>query len=166
MNTIYEMITKTLSQYDDKIIDDAIRSAKCVAERVIEHTKNQPHYHNYKIRKEYMHDANIWRGELNAIASQNILDLVKHGYDERAENAVIESAKLKIAKRNIKLAKKLDKMKIKSVSSSEMKNTSDGFNATYIVDTDNGQKSVIIRTIIAGGYNIQCLHLRCLVNIY
>lgn len=69
------------------------------------------------------------------------------------------------AKRNASIAKKLEKAGVTKVISESFTATSDGFDGLFIVDTDNGQKRVTVETIYAGGYNIQCLHLRVLVRV-
>lgn len=70
-----------------------------------------------------------------------------------------------ITKRNQSIAKKLEKAGVSEVVSSEFAHTIDGFNGTFVVNTNNGIKRVVIETILAGGYNIQCLHLRVLVKV-
>lgn len=68
-------------------------------------------------------------------------------------------------KRNASIAKKLEKAGVTEVISQEFERTNDGFNGVFGVMTDVGAKRVIIETIYAGGYNIQCLHLRVLVKV-
>lgn len=70
-----------------------------------------------------------------------------------------------IAGRNATIAAKLEKAGIAEVVSAETARTSDGFNGRFVVETDKGRKVVTIETIVAGGYNIQCRHLRVLVRI-
>ena len=43
--------------------------------------------------------------------------------------------------------------------------TSNGFDGHYNVRTDKGDKVIRIQTVLCGGYNIQALHYRTLVNI-
>lgn len=69
------------------------------------------------------------------------------------------------AKRNATIAAKLVKAEVTEVISSELARSDDGFNGIFRVNTNKGIKRVKIETIIAGGYNIQCRHLRVLVNI-
>jgi hypothetical protein len=69
------------------------------------------------------------------------------------------------AARNATIAAKLGKAGVTSVVSSEFAHSNDGFDGVFIVNTDAGRKVVKINTIYAGGYNIQCLHLRVLVKI-
>ena len=67
--------------------------------------------------------------------------------------------------RNYKLAEKLEKLGITEVVSSEFNYTNDGFNGVFKVNTDNGNKTIVIDTIVAGGYNVQCAHYRTLVKV-
>lgn len=70
-----------------------------------------------------------------------------------------------VAKRNASIAAKLNKAGVTEVIDQEFAHTSDGFNGVFRVNTDAGTKRVSIDTIRAGGYNIQCLHLRVLVHV-
>lgn len=69
------------------------------------------------------------------------------------------------AKRNASIAAKLAKAGVTEVVSEEFTFSPDGFNGVFVVATDAGNKRVTIQTIIAGGYNIQCRHLRVLVKV-
>lgn len=68
-------------------------------------------------------------------------------------------------KRNAAIARKLSKAGVTDVLKSEFTRTNDGFNGTFVVETNNGRKVVTVNTIRAGGYNIQCLHLRVLTHV-
>lgn len=69
------------------------------------------------------------------------------------------------AKRNASIATKLAKAGVTEVISEEFTHTHDGFNGVFVVGTDAGRKTVTVDTIRAGGYNIQCLHLRVLTKV-
>ena len=66
---------------------------------------------------------------------------------------------------NATIAAKLAKAGVDEVEGAEFTRTNDGFNGLFVVNTPTGPKSVHIETITAGGYNIQCLHLRVLVTV-
>lgn len=63
------------------------------------------------------------------------------------------------------IAAKLTKSGVTSVDETTFNRTTDGFHGVFVVQTDKGRKVVEIETIYAGGYNIQCLHLRTLVKV-
>ena len=85
------------------------------------------------------------------------------------ENGVIEFCKknsaARAAKRAAKIAKDLAKLNVLTVESSEVVRDNGGFDGVYRVTTDKGDKTVRINTILAGGYNVQCLHTRVLVSV-
>jgi hypothetical protein len=68
-------------------------------------------------------------------------------------------------KRNAAIAAKLEKVGVVEVISEEFYRTADGFNGEFVVDTNAGRKTIAVNTGYAGGYNIQCLHLRVLVKV-
>lgn len=68
-------------------------------------------------------------------------------------------------KRNTSIANKLEKAGIIDIISEEFVMSSDGFNGIFQINTDKGIKTVTIETIFAGGYNIQCAHLRVLTRV-
>lgn len=81
------------------------------------------------------------------------------------EEFMVKNCKAIAEKRNFNIAKKLQKVGVTEVISEEFVLSSDGFDGVFAVNTNNGEKRVIINTIGAGGYNIQCYHLRVLVKI-
>lgn len=81
------------------------------------------------------------------------------------EEFVEKNCAATVALRNAKIARKFEKAGVLEVLGEEYTRTSDGFNGVFIVKTDSDNKCVTINTIRAGGYNIQCAHLRVLVNV-
>jgi hypothetical protein len=91
---------------------------------------------------------------------------LQYGYSAAAEAFVVKNADAIAKKRNATITAKLIKAGVSKVLSTTYTRTSDGFDGTFTVQTDAGQKTVNVNTIRAGGYNIQCLHLRVLTKIW
>lgn len=66
-----------------------------------------------------------------------------------------------IARRDAQIIKALNKVGITEIPEFTLVETSDGLEGTFNV----AGHVVTIRTILAGGYNIQCLHQRTLVKV-
>ena len=81
------------------------------------------------------------------------------------EECVVKHCAAVTRKRNESIEAKLTKASVTEVISENFIHTNDGFNGIFAVNTDAGKKIVTIDTILAGGYNVQCLHLRVLVKV-
>jgi hypothetical protein len=88
------------------------------------------------------------------------------GYGPSVADFMVKNCAAAKDKRNWKIAKYLIDAGVTSVTSSTYARTSDGYDGTFTVMTDKGDKTVYVRSIYAGGYNIQCLHIRVLVKVY
>lgn len=111
-------------------------------------------------------DQHAFYSKAFAIAGGKTWYFVFHGRNEKMiEEFVIKNCKTIAEKRNMTIARKLDKAGVTEVINSEYQRSADGFNGTFKVKTNTGEKTVVVDTIYAGGYNIQCLHLRVLTRI-
>ncbi len=105
-------------------------------------------------------------GRLHAIAGGKTWYNVFNGRNAAMiEEFVEKNCGAIVTKRNATIAAKLEKAGVAEVMSEEFTYSKDGFDGVFVVNTDAGTKRVKINTIRAGGYNIQCLHLRVLVSI-
>lgn len=86
--------------------------------------------------------------------------------DENIIEFVKQNCKAGADRRNAKLAASLEKIGVlEVVGEPELVHTTDGFNGLFIVNTNDGTKRITIKTIYAGGYNVQCFHSRVKVTV-
>ena len=91
--------------------------------------------------------------------------VLQNSTDESILDFVEKNCKAVADKRNAKIANKLELSEVTEILKKTYEYTNDGFNGTFEVMTNQGTKLITISTIYAGGYNIQCLHLRVLVKV-
>ena len=116
--------------------------------------------------KELRRDQWKYYGRLHAIAGGKTWYNVFDGRSaSMIEEFIEKNCAATVAKRNATIAAKLEKAGVTEAVSEQFTYTKDGFDGVFVVNTDAGTKRVKINTIRAGGYNIQCLHLRVLVSV-
>lgn len=81
------------------------------------------------------------------------------------EPIVLKNCESIISNRNARIATKLEKAGVTKLEEGGFSNTKDGLHGEFSVKTNDGMETLKIETILAGGYHIQCLHLRTLINI-
>ncbi len=80
---------------------------------------------------------------------------------EHIRELVQKNVEKLISNRDAKIIAALTKKGITEIPDFELTHISDGYEGIFYI----GENRVEIRTILAGGYNIQCLHQRTLVKV-
>ena len=163
MTTIAQQIIDNLNQVFKKFDDEVLESSKKWAQERAEAIRE------FKTSDEAKHlrrDQYAYYAKLFALASGKTWYNIFNGRSKSMiEEFMEKNHQNTIEKRNASIAKKLEKAGVTEILSEEYVYTKDGFNGIFRVNTDAGVKRVSIDTIYAGGYNIQCLHLRVLVKV-
>jgi len=156
---IIAKLNEVFAPMDAKVLEQSKEWAKGRAQAI----------RDFKASDEYQairRDAFALYAKLYAIAGGKTWYNVFNGNSAAIiEEFVTKNCAAIAAKRNANIANKLEKAGVTEVVSEEFHHTNDGFNGVFVVNTNAGRKSVRIETIYAGGYNVQCLHLRVLVKV-
>jgi hypothetical protein len=159
IKAIMDKLEEVFAEMDAKVLANTQEWAKGRAEAIREFWKSDR-------PKELRGNSWVLYRELHALAGGKTWYGILHGRAAAdIENFVVKNCKATVDRRNASIAKKLIKAEVTEVLSNEFAWTKDGFDGIFHVSTDKGEKRVKIETIYAGGYNVQCLHLRVLVNV-
>jgi hypothetical protein len=144
-----------LAGFDKKVLEDT-------KEKMLERRLK---LHEYKKNTEYSFSSEYYSALYDICGGKTWYNIINNHSEEDLLIIIEKNCANVVKKRNASIAKKLEKAGITEVLEEKYSTTSDGYNGVYTINTDSGTKSVIIETILAGGYNIQCLHHRVLVKV-
>lgn len=123
------------------------------------------------LKQEYRHTKppmtnQAYKERVMAITSHSsTYALINENSRDRITEIISRDCDDSATKRNYRIAQQLEKLGVTSVTDSECRNSDNGFDGIFLIESDRGRKSVRVNTIVAGGYNIQERHIRVLVNI-
>lgn len=153
MTQIADALTALLAETDAKVLADSLTRIEARYQAAIEWSKTanrrEMGEHAYYTKLFDLAGGKTWWQALSGRSTQG-----------RAE-VITKNCEAVAAKRNATIEAKLNKAGITEIEQAEVIWNKDGFDGIYRA----GSKRIEIRTILAGGYNIQCLHMRVLVHI-
>lgn len=156
---IIDSLNQVFKKYDDEVLESSKEWAQGRAAAIREFKMSEEakllrrDQHAYYVKMFALAGGKSWYNAFDGRSKSMIEEFMEKNHQTT------------IGKRNASIAKKLEKAGVTEVLSEEYVYTKDGFNGVFRVNTDAGVKRVSIDTIYAGGYNVQCLHLRVLVKV-
>jgi hypothetical protein len=159
MSTIIENLNAILAPFDAQVLESAKEDALRRRLALLEFKQSEEYQNGRKNAWE------IYPKMFDIAGGKTWFSAINNATAEAVEVFVKKNCAAVIAKRNARIADKLKKSGVTEVLNEEFVRTADGLNGIFVVNTDKGQKRVVIEAIFAGGYNIQCAHIRILVKI-
>ena len=158
--TIIESLNKVLAPLDAANLERCQEWAKARCQALVDFNKSD------EAKALSGNSWALYRARFGICGGKTWWNVFNGGYHQGVRGFIIKNCAAGVEKRNYKIAAKLADASVTAVHSEVFTSTSDGFDGMFEVDTDKGQKLVTIRTIYAGGHNIQCLHVRVLVKVH
>lgn len=152
--TLFNTITEILAVYDQQTIDSQIASipARRQAKKEI--------WQQHGVKKF----GNVYSVLFDAVGGKGWYQLLDWSTADIAEK-ITKREKANAEARNAKIALKLEKIGVAEIVDANPVYSNSGFVGTWVVKSDKGNFKVSVDVILAGGYNIQCLHNRVLVSV-
>lgn len=118
-----------------------------------------------KASEEYKKCRDAWARHdmhMRVVGTKTMYAILSSGNYEAAMTKAVQAT---AASRNKKIEAKLLKAGVESIPDNSRVVTNDGFQCIFYAETVTGRVRVEIQVIVAGGYNIQCRHVRVLTKV-
>lgn len=156
--SLFNTITEILAVYDQQTIDAQIASIPARRQAL----KDEQAKWDSSSRR-----GNSWgyyAAMYEAVGGKGWKNLLDWSDKDIAEK-ITKKEKANQEARNAKIATKLEKVGVAEIVDANPVYSNSGFVGKWNVKSDKGNFKITVDVILAGGYNIQCLHNRVLVTV-